>query len=356
MKFLKKHFVQLWVFLSIYKGWYIRHKNVYKKLRLIKLTENEKEIYKDYWGSVSSIVSLKTVEISKSLSGRFDKRIVPEEFFPLYFERMMNSDRSLAYLQNKSIYNKWFEIGLFPVDYFHKINGIYYTSKFEKINEIDQYIAQTMSNIVFPIVVKPNKDSYGGANVYFINNINDLLNTIESFQDLVVQEKIIQSNFLNLFNADSINTVRVCLYRDDLGCIYVLNTSLRMGKDGSLDNETAGGIVCNIKLNGMLNDYAVDKDANKYNMHPNSGFVFKNKEFPFYSKLIDTSLKVSEKIIGVNLISLDMALDMNNNWRCIEINLFGQTIRFSQYAGQPFFGDFTDQVINKLLEQREDGI
>lgn len=47
----------------------------------------------------------------------------------------------------------------------------------------------------------------------------------------------------------------------------------------------------------------------------------------------------------IRLASLDVFLDRENNWRVLEVNLSGQTIRFSQYGGEPFFGRFTDEVI-----------
>jgi hypothetical protein len=49
------------------------------------------------------------------------------------------------------------------------------------------------------------------------------------------------------------------------------------------------------------------------------------------------------------LAGWDMSLDDQGRWRCIEVNLEGNTIRFAQYAGQPFFGEFTDEVIDYCL-------
>jgi hypothetical protein len=131
------------------------------------------------------------------------------------------------------------------------------------------------------------------------------------------------------------------------GVFEVLNNTMRFGIDGGLDNETSGGIVCNIDGNGNFRDYAVNKYGVKYFEHPNSGFVFKGKEVPFYHELLEISKKISNELILCDLVSLDMALDRNNKWRCIEINLGGQTIRFAQYAGEGFFGKYTDEVIER---------
>lgn len=337
--------------ISVYNSWSNRYKAVYKNpnFQLNALTHEEKEEYRNYWKVVSPHVSFKTVEVSKSLSGIFDKRIVPEEFYALYIEPILNNDRSSSFLENKSIYNKWFDASIFPKDFFHKINNNYYTHDFNRIDNIEEYIGNQINDSDFPIVIKPSKDSFGGANIYFINTVEDVKKVIKKHPNLVVQEKIKQSELINEIIKDSINTIRVCLYKDKEDKIHVLNTNIRMGKDGSLDNETAGGIVCHIDSKGTLNGYAVDKHASKYFMHPNSKYVFEGKQLPFYNDLISISKSVASKVIGARLISLDMCLDSSNNWRCIEINLFGQTIRFAQYAGHPFFGSYTEEVIKEIL-------
>jgi len=349
--YLKNKAITSWKFASVKYSFYKRHKAIYSngEIERLPLTDNEKKVYREYWSLISPLVNLRTVEITKSLTGVFNKYIVPEEFYALYFEPYLNNDKSVRFLQNKSIYNKWFNEGLFPKDFFHKIDNVYYTCDFNIINDIEDYINKNVFEDDFPLVIKPNKDSYGGADIHFVNSKNEIKNIIKVHHSLVVQEKLEQSELINEFNRDSINTVRVCIYKDKKGSMHILNTSIRMGKDGSLDNETAGGIVCNIKSTGLLNNYAVDKYARKYFQHPNSAFVFKNKHFPLYEELQNVSKAIAQDIIGGQLISLDMALDSDNKWRCIEFNLFGQTIRFSQYAGDGFFSNFTDEIISSFL-------
>ena len=341
---------KVWNFAITNYAFYKRHNLVYKNgdIERIKLSSSEKKEYRDYWKSISPNISFRTVEITKSLTGKFNKKIVPEEFYALYIEPKINNDKSAAFQENKSLYNKFFNDTYFPKDYFHKINDIYYTHDLQVIKDINDFISNQIGNVHFPVVAKPNRDSYGGKDIFFLKNKTEILNTIEEHANLVIQEKIVQSELINVFNKDSINTIRVCLYKDKQGNTHILNSAIRMGKDGSLDNETAGGIVCNIKSSGMLNEYAVDKYAVKYFSHPNSEFSFKGKVLPLYDDLRQVSIEIANKLIGVRIISLDMALDADNKWRCIELNLFGQTIRFAQYAGEPFFGDFTDEIIRDV--------
>ncbi|MDM1457284.1 hypothetical protein HX025_11580 [Myroides odoratimimus] len=326
-----------------------RHKSVYSNgsFNKVSLSSSEKELYKKRWGRISNNIPLDSVIIGKSLSGTFNVDIVPEELYAYLIEKELNTYSCITFLETKSIYNKWFDKGIFPLDYFHCIDSVFYDINLNVITDINDFVSSL--NINFPVVFKPSIDSYGGANVYFLNTKVELMDLIYQFENFVVQEKIRQHDEINLINKGSINTIRVCLFRSkESKTLNVINCSIRMGKGGSLDNETAGGIVCSIDETGVLNDYAVDKYAIKYLEHPDSKFVFKGKLIPLYHELIEKSIQIGEKILYANIMSLDMCLDSEGNWRCIEVNLSGQTIRFAQYAGKPFFGRFTDEILKTL--------
>ncbi len=353
---LKKFFTKIGFLkklISVYWSFYKRHRNIINndKFTLVKLTKEEKKDYLNYWKKIGPIVSLKTVEISKSLSGDYNKFIIPEEFFPLYFEPVLNKRNEISFLQNKSFYKKWFGDGVFPECFLFRIDGFFYDKELRKINDINSYLEE-LSLIKYPLVVKPTLDTLGGEGVVFVKDKIQLLNEILKTNDLIVQEKIIQSNLINKFYKDSISSVRVCLLKIN-GTQKVINISIRMGKNGSLDNITAGGMSCSISENGAFNWYAVDKIGTKYTEHPNTKVIFKGQEIPFYENLKVEALNIAEKLPYAHLISLDMYLNNFDQWKCLEINLFGQTIRFAQYAGTPFFGSITQEVVSKLLVEKE---
>lgn len=107
--------------------------------------------------------------------------------------------------------------------------------------------------------------------------------------------------------------------------------------------------MCNIKPDGTLNEYGVNKYAVKYLSHPDSHIVFSDIVIPYYKDLKLAAEKIANKVPLCNLLSLDMCLDHKNEWRCLEINTMGHTIRFAQYAGNGFFGKFTDEVIERTI-------
>lgn len=349
-KFIKDNAIGAWKGLSVYSAFYKHHKAVNKNpnFEKISLTDEEKKEYRNYWEVIFPRVNFKTVEISKSLSGNFNKRIIPEEVYALRIEPYLNDNQAITFFENKSIYNKWFSTAIFPKSFFHKFDNTYYSSDFIIIDDINKFIDNEMSEDDFPVVIKPNKDTIGGTGVNFINDKEKAKSIIKEYPDLVVEEKIQQSELIANVNKGSVSTVRVTLYRDKEGVTHVLEANLRMGKDGSLDNEGSGGIACNINADGTLNDYATDRYANKYLEHPNSGFVFAGKTLPLYEELIKASKKVFDEVIGARISGLDMILDADENWRCIELSFFGLTTKPSQYGGDPFLGTCTDEIVNQI--------
>jgi len=295
------------------------------------------------WSPFRTKVDPSTLRICKNISGHADARIIPEDIFVSDIEPTLMSDDSVHFLSHKSFYNRWFSNGIFPKDIFHRIEGQYLDADLERSNFED--FKQASKDLVFPVILKPNKDTYGGMDINIVKNYEELLSLAKERKNFVLQEKIKQHEFFDQLYPDSLNTIKVFLYRsvkDDE--LHILSMALRMGKDGSLDNETAGGINTYIRDDGYLNGYAVDKHGTKYQNHPNTKLEF-SFQLPELDKLKSLALKVGEKIFFSRIFALDVCFDDQANWRVIEVNTLAQSIRFSQYGGQPFFGEFTDEVI-----------
>jgi hypothetical protein len=347
---LKKKLKALFLYFSSYttntKSFVKRYERNYKNgfVMTHKINAEQKKEYINYWKSLHDNVETDTVSMCYTISGKYDKRIIPENVFPTDIEPTLNTRAEVLFLQHKSVYNKWFRPGTFPVDYFHKIDGQLLDIYLRPIT-IEE-VAVRLQSAAFPIVVKPNIDTQGGENVYFPKTVEETLELIGRYDDIVAQEKIKQHQFFNEIYPDSINTIRVCTYKSVTdNKWHVLNASLRMGKDGSLDNLKAGGIVCNIDSTGKLNHYAADVFGRRYDSHPNTGFDF-NCLIPDYTGMCEKAIDVSSQIFDTKLTSLDMCLDSKGEWKIIEVNLKSQTIRFAQYGGEPFFGKFTDEVLD----------
>jgi len=309
--------------------------------------KSTEKAHKLYWEPFRGRINLRTLRISKSISGIADHKFIPEEIFMTDIEPTINHTPSVEYLTYKSFYNHLFPGNIFPCDYFHNVDGEWLNQDLDHINF--NQVRSIAQGLNYPVVLKPNRDSHGGKNIYFPGNCEELIKLCKSRNNFLVQEKIKQHHFFERFNHHGINTIRVNLYRSvSDNRLHPVNIVLRMGVGGSLDNETAGGIVAMVRKDGILNGFAVDKYGKKYFNHPDTGVSFTH-QIPDFDGLKYVSLKIAQKIFFARLICLDLCFDSEKKWRMIEINILGATIRFAQYHGALFFDEFTDEVRNYCL-------
>ncbi len=306
------------------------------------------------WKPLRPNHSLDTLRICYNISGLADPRVAPEEVFVSEIEHCLNRHPAISYIANKSFYDRWFDRGVFPEVYLHNIDGDIYDASYRRID--GRQVRSLIQGLSYPVVMKPNMDSFGGKDICFIQSAEELASRIARAANFVVQERIRQSPVISRFcDSVGLNTFRVCLYRSvSTGEVHPLSVAMRMGKGGSLDNETAGGVVCYCHPDGRFNAYAVDKYGGKFNTHPDTGVAFSSAgDVPDFDKMLNLARDVAQDVYLARLMGLDLCLDADGRWRLIEINLRAQTIRFSQYAGVPFFGDFTDEVVEYCLKHPE---
>lgn len=308
-------------------------------------TAPEEKAHAAYWNYFSRKVNPFTYRVCKNLSGTGDVRYIPEEIYIADIEATLNRDATADFMANKSFYNHRFPSGIFPVDYFHNVDGEYLDAELNTITfeEVEKIAAR----LSYPVSMKPNRDSYGGKDVCFPADADELVRMARGSRNFVVQEKISQHPFFNRFNDYGLNTIRVSLYRSVTdNRIHVINACMRMGVGGSLDNTSSGGIVCYIRPDGHLNGYAVNKLGFRYLKHPDTQMPFTD-QLPDLEQLWTMSRSVAHKAFYARIISLDACYDVYGKWRLVEVNVVGQhTIKFAQNGGQPYFGDFTDEVVN----------
>lgn len=349
LKKVKDSLLEKYIFHSRTNAFKKRYKNIDATLFNNSLSNENIRNYENKWKVFGLKVETDTFILCYNLSGKIDYNIVPENIFAAIIEPSLNKykNKELSFISIKNFYEKWFsKTDVFPESLFHKIDNIYYDSKFNVIENINFFLDNVSFD--YPLICKPSIGTAGGVGVEIIKNLDEIKKSLSTYENLVYQEKILQNTLIEKINP-GMSTIRTCLYRTENGNFKVLNNSIRFGVNGSLDNETSGGLVCNIKEDGKLNQYALKKYCEKYTAHPNSGVVFSDVNIPFYNELTKVTEAIANQIPLCNLVSLDMCLDINNNWRCIEVNLNAQTIRFAQYAGVGFFGKQTGEVINRIL-------
>lgn len=303
-----------------------------------------KRIWRQFWKKVPT----DTLTICTAISGFANPFIIPEEIYQADIEPTLNRYPRAHFLAHKSYYHKWFQDCGFPVCYLHKLDGVVMDADMNRIDPDDK--SSFIDNLPYPLILKPGMDANGGAGILCIQNPEEMQDRLINSDNFVVQEVIHQSGELSKFHPKSVNTVRVYLYRSVMSDeIHIINRVLRTGNGRIVDNVTAGGLVSYIHDSGKLNGIALDKYGVRYTKHPITGVEFRG-EIPKMKELNQLALKVARQLHYLRVVGLDLFYDENEEWRMLEVNTSSHSIRFAQYAGQPFFGEFTEEVIEYCKE------
>lgn len=334
------------------KSWKKRHAIVFEQHPeyRVSLSQSAEWRHRELWQPFrrEKKVPVDTLKICSAISGIEDPAIIPEEIFQADIEPSLNRYSEAHFQGVKHFYTNRYPDAGFPVCYLHKIDGEWFGPALMPID--GKAFEVVLNQISYPVLVKPGIDSYGGRGVEFAEDTDILKETVECRNHVVVQQIMKQAPRIAAYHPESLNTVRVYLYRSVLdNKIHILNRALRIGNGARIDNVSAGGLVSLIRDDGQLNGFALDRYGQKFEQHPLTGVSF-NGGIPKFEELNRLAKEVAGQLHLLRVVGLDLFYDKEENWRMLEINTSGHSIRFAQYAGQPFFGEFTEEVIESCKE------
>jgi hypothetical protein len=136
----------------------------------------------------------------------------------------------------------------------------------------------------------------------------------------VIQEGLNQHEELSAIYPHSVNTFRIVTEYHD-GKPWILYTLLRMGRGGKqVDNASAGGLYIKVDTeHGTLHDYAFSHNRNKFEVHPDTGFIFANARIQNWPVIKTFILKEIEKFREIRYLGWDVALTVDGP-SVIELN------------------------------------
>ena len=249
--------------------------------------------------------------------------------------------------------SKYIEI---PKTYLVKIKGKYFNENCEVITEEDAINILNKKYNYFIIKISTDSNSGRGVGIYKLKNgvdENTNLSTIEIIKkygnNFIVQELIKQHDVVNKLYDKSINTLRVITYITDNG-YHVAPIVMRIGRGGkNVDNAHAGGIFIAIDDNGKLGKKAFTEYKDRFLYHPDTKVIFNNYKIPYIDILKKEIVKLHKKIPGVKFVSWDIAVNNDNNFSLIEVNLHSQAIWIQQMAhGMGFFEENIEEILKEI--------
>lgn len=293
-----------------------------------------------------------------------DINIVPEDICHDFIETILNPMCFRGYYADKNIYDKLFPSGYIPRTILRKINGAYYDNDYNSIHLTEQQLFQILDNFgTNRIVIKPSVGGMSGHGVRIFRRKNESSNEWMDICDeelldlgflerhwgsnIIIQEAVQQSDYINQFNSSSINTLRLGIYRSviDNKC-HVIGAIMRIGgKKSVVDNVHAGGCFIGIYPDGTFCHEVYNQYGQKQSSFNDIDFT-KSYFYPNWQEVIKFAESVGQFILHHRLLALDIMLDKNNKPHLIEYNLECYSTWLFQYTLGGALGDYTDEILS----------
>ena len=137
-------------------------------------------------------------------------------------------------------------------------------------------------------------------------SIPNLYKELLEKEQFLVEETIIQHDYLNKINPVVVNNLRiVTLLKDDI--VHLIATTIRLntGKDEAINCDD---IFATLDENGHILGNMVDADFNIYKKHPVTRFDFKNLKVPYTKEAIELCKKAALEVPEMRYIGWDVAI------------------------------------------------
>lgn len=257
-----------------------------------------------------SLYKKSLIECSKYFAGRFEHKFV--DHFDDLNKRCKWNNKPFLY-QNMSEF----------------INRDYLLTSSMSYKNFEQFCSKHNEFILKPI------DQCCGIGVRKIKvlneNLNEIYNNLKK-ENSIIEEVVIECDYLSKICPASLNTVRVFTLKIDRNVNYI-GACLRIGNGRDvIDNYSSGGFVVALDKEGKAIADAENMFCERFANHPVTGAHFKSIEIPQWDKLLDFINKCALKI-ELNYVAWDIAIT-KNGFILIEANPHGMG-NVIQIAGAP---------------------
>lgn len=293
------------------------------------------------------------------VTGIHDPSFIPDSIARFALFKHYNDFQSIPGWDDKNLYEIFLPDTRFPVTLAHIYNNAIYDKDW-RYHSLDHL--QALSESIYSqlggnkeFVVKVSKGSYAGQGVrlFHVDSPSDVERILRENigGNFIVQERLNQSKFMSQFCSTSVNIFRVITWRHQ-GDIKVLSTSIRFGLEGYFTD------VCFIDGEEIVNVVGVQKDGTvkkKYGSFRGLNNITVNlteDKAPNFDAVISMAREGHKKLYPFDIVGWDITLDSDNNPVCIEYNVRTPGTILYQYANGPFGGEYTSELLEFLLDEK----
>lgn len=143
-------------------------------------------------------------------------------------------------------------------------------------------------------------------------NVLKIYNNIMKNEEFLIEDYIVQNEELNKLYRESVNSLRVFTFLDDKNEVHILNTILRIGNNGNVDNFSSGGMYTFVNDNGEVYVPAIDEKGNIFETHPITKKKIVGFKIPKYNEILPLMKKVCKIVPTIRYIGWDIVVTNDN--------------------------------------------
>lgn len=221
-----------------------------------------------------------------------------------YITRGRNNDLISQYnnkdyfhiFENKDEFNEKFEKYL-KRDWI-KVNGIPKEQVINFMKKHEVFMAKPIDGGCGKGIEKIDTKNY--------NSFNELYDYLKDNHNFELEEIIKQNDEVSKIYPDSINTVRVVTILKN-NVPHIICTYFRIGNGKFVDNFNSGGMVAPVdEQTGIVQDKAIDKNKNLYEVHPITGVRIKGFQFPNWNEALEMCKEAAKIVPEMAYIGWDV--------------------------------------------------
>lgn len=326
-----------------------------KTMNIVPINEVQKQRIKRFWHKYPIKVDYRWFDVYNTLDPEAInlEYYMPHDIYYSYVDPFFSNVSKAKAYDDKNMYDIYFHDVAQPRTIVRINNGIYTDFDYQLVSFEH---AIDVCRQYEKLIIKPSVEAEGGAGIEFWDADRDSISVLEEKLKrdgcYIVSEVVKQHSELNKIHSSSVNTIRIITLLID-NEVHILSSILRMGVNGArVDNASAGGIFCGIRVDGQLSPNAYDVNGNVYDKHPQGGQLSKFK-IPGYDLCCQTVIRLAPRLSNVTrLCSWDLAIGEEGYPILIEANLTYGGINLHQLCNGPILGGLTPKILDIVFKNQ----
>lgn len=273
--------------------------------------------------------------VYSAMNNTFKQGWIPKNYYGKVVVPKLKGNYGLIGDYN-ALTSRLFTSSCFPVRVYYT-NGLWMSPQYQVLsdNEVMDIVTEGSDKFVY----KTDK-SIRGLGVYIIEKNKLNLKKLKELGNGVLQEYIHQHSFFQDIIQSSVATLRITSVINDEGVISVRACYLRVGRSSDTHVKSMSHIRVPVSITtGALDTFGYTTDWIPIEKHPDTNYIFKNKQVPNFNKCIETVLDLHKRIPFARTVGWDVIIDINEKVQVMEWNGSHNDIKFSEATQGPCFSD-----------------